>query len=132
MNGNLFLIRGLPGSGKSTFARKLVNSTGGVWFEADHYFTGNGGYHFDHTKLADAHDWCYNETHSAMDEGIGNIVVSNTFTRERELAPYVELAKHYGYQAIVLITENRHGNESVHDVPEETMAKMRNRFSIKL
>jgi hypothetical protein len=60
------------------------------------------------------------------------IVVSNTATTERELEPYLKLAKSYGYIVVSLIVENRHGNKSVHGVPDETLEKMRKRFSVKL
>jgi hypothetical protein len=55
-------------------------------------------------------------------------------TSEKELAPYIELAQKYGYQIISLIVENRHGNKSVHDVPDETLDRMEVRLkgSIKL
>lgn len=132
MKGNLYLIRGLPGSGKSTFARTLVNSLGGVWYEADHFFMENGEYKFLPEKLHRAHQWCMGRAEEAMAYGVPNVVVSNTFTKESEMAFYISTAQAWGYKVTVLVVENRHGNGSVHDVPEETMAKMRNRFSIKL
>jgi hydroxymethylpyrimidine/phosphomethylpyrimidine kinase len=48
------------------------------------------------------------------------------------MEPYFEMAKNHGHEVTVLIVENRHGNKSIHDVPEETIQKMKNRFSIKL
>jgi hypothetical protein len=45
---------------------------------------------------------------------------------------YFDLANTYGYKIVSLIIENRHGNKSIHNVPEETMDKMKNRFEIKL
>jgi len=60
------------------------------------------------------------------------IVVSNTSTTEKEMEPYLKLAEKYDYKVVSLIVENRHGNKSVHNVPDETMEKMRNRFEIKL
>ena len=80
----LIILRGCPGSGKSTFAKTL----GGAHFETDMYFVSDDGtYNFDPSKLRDAHNWCQNNVHTAMIEnntsGINKtIVVSNTFTQE--------------------------------------------------
>lgn len=49
-----------------------------------------------------------------------------------EMEPYYKLAEQYGYRVSTIIVENRHGSSSVHDVPSETIDKMRNRFQIKL
>ncbi|MNH05797.1 hypothetical protein D3C79_651440 [compost metagenome] len=68
----------------------------------------------------------------AMDEGDADVIISNTFTTEKELKPYLALAEECGYRVTTLIVENRHGNSSIHGVPDETMTKMRNRFSVKL
>lgn len=127
----LFIVRGLPGSGKSTFAEmlaeKMVN-----WFEADMFFEHAGEYKFEPKRLPAAHGWCQLKVETAMQEGFETVVVSNTFTRESELAPYVELATKYGYKVVSTIVENRHGGCSVHDVPLHTMEAMEKRFSVKL
>jgi len=52
----LFLLRGLPGAGKSTLAKSL----GGKHIEADMYFEYEGKYKFDASRLKEAHDWCQN------------------------------------------------------------------------
>ena len=55
MEKRLILVRGIPGSGKSTFARSL----GGVHYEADMFFLDEmSNYVFDVTKIKDAHSWC--------------------------------------------------------------------------
>ena len=60
------------------------------------------------------------------------IVVSNTFTQEWEMKTYFDLAGKNGYKVFSIIVENRHGGETVHNVPKETLEKMKNRFEIKL
>jgi predicted kinase len=134
----LIILRGLPGSGKSSFANFIWSS--GVIFEADKYFYDkDDNYNFDTSKLHDAHKWCQSEVENAMIENMKSngvyfpeIVVSNTSTTEKELQPYLDLATKYDYKVVSLIVENRHGNSSVHNVPDETIDKMRNRFEIKL
>jgi len=133
----LYLVRGLPGAGKSTFAETLAETLGCLdFYEADDYFycheDGIEGYHFNISKLPNAHEYCRTITRRAMQSNDRNIVVSNTFTREKELKPYLDLATEYGYSVTSIIVENRHGNQSIHGVPIETLEKMRNRFSIKL
>jgi predicted kinase len=126
----LVLLRGVPGAGKSSFANFVWNS--GVIFEADKFFdTPDGGYKFDGAKLKEAHEWCRARTEDTMKHGY-NIVVSNTFTMEWEMAPYFELAEKYGYQTSCLIVENRHNGENVHGCPVDKIKQMEDRFEIKL
>jgi hypothetical protein len=45
---------------------------------------------------------------------------------------YYELAEKYGYTVYSLIAENRHNGVNVHDVPEDKLKAMKERFEIKL
>ena len=134
----LYIVRGLPGSGKSTFAKKLVGDDFLVC-EADKYFSdAEGNYNFDVTKLKDAHKWCHDRVETYMKDSLVNdqwyreIAVSNTFTQEWEMQPYFELAKKYDYTVFVTIVENYHGGKNVHGVPDDKLEVMRNRFEFKL
>jgi predicted kinase len=134
----LFLVRGLPGSGKSTFAQALVGSDFLVC-EADKFFYDKeGNYNFDATKLKEAHESCRNRVETYMKDSLVNdqfyreIAVSNTFTREWEMQAYIDLAAQYDYRVFSIIVENRHGNSNVHGVPDEVVKNMKDRFEIKL
>jgi predicted kinase len=137
MNKKLYIVRGLPGSGKSTFAEALVGSDFLVC-EADKYFMFNGEYKFDATKLKEAHESCRTLVETYMKDSLLNdqfyreIAVSNTFTQEWEMQAYLDLAKQYGYTVFTVIVENRHGGVNQHGVPDEVLTKMRDRFEIKL
>jgi energy-coupling factor transporter ATP-binding protein EcfA2 len=124
----LFLLRGVPGAGKSTLAKSL----GGMHIESDKYFMDGDEYKFDPSKLKDAHAWCQNAVRVWAKNSVEKIVVSNTFTQEWEIDYYFELAKEHGYRVYSLIVENRHGNKDVHNVPEEKLLQMKQRFEIKL
>jgi predicted kinase len=130
----LYIVRGIPGSGKSTFSKTL----GGIHIEADQYFVDvEGNYNFDGSKIKLAHEYCRTQTEAWMKTdgdqvNVNKIVVSNTFTQEWEMEPYFELAKKYGYKVFSIIVENRHGGTNVHGVPEEKIEQMKNRFKIKL
>jgi predicted kinase len=124
----LILLRGLPGSGKSTFAEVI----GGFRCEADMFFMEDGEYKFDINRIKEAHRWCKEQCESFMVREKPKVIVSNTFTQEWEMEDYYDLAKRYGYKVTSVIVENRHGGESIHSVPDATLGNMRNRFSIKL
>ena len=131
---NLYLLRGLPGSGKSTLAEQL----GGSHFETDKYFYDkDGNYNFDASKLKNAHNWCQDYVGNAMilNHTTGEnktIVVSNTFTQEWEMKPYMDMAKEWGYRVFTIIVENRHGGVNQHGVPDEKLQQMNDRFETKL
>jgi predicted kinase len=130
----LYIVRGIPGNGKSTFAKSL-NCT---HFETDMYFTDSeGNYKFVPQKIKEAHQWCQDSVNTAMilNHTSGEnetIVVSNTFTQEWEMTPYFEMAEKYGYMVFSIIVENRCDSKNIHGVPEEKLEQMRKRFEIKL
>jgi predicted kinase len=125
----LFIVRGLPGSGKSTFAKQLTSNV----FEADHFFYDeNCVYKFDPSKIKDAHQDCQDNVRYAMESNIPKIAVSNTFTQEWEMSPYFILAEKYGYSIFTVVVENRHGGKNVHGVPDDKLEIMKERFQFKL
>ena len=128
----LYIVRGIPGSGKSTFAKTLVNKDY-CHKEADMFFVdGDGSYNFEPSKIKDAHKWCQEEMDFLMRLDHSPVVVSNTFTQEWEMEPYFELAKTYGYKVFSIVVENRHEGTNQHGVPDEVLTKMRERFETKL
>ena len=91
----LTLIRGLPGSGKTSLADELIDAyTRGI--EADSYFYDDyGNYVFDEISCVHAHEWCQHRTCEMLKDGY-NVVVSNTFTTLREMKEYYLMAKELG------------------------------------
>jgi predicted kinase len=125
----LYIVRGIPGSGKSTFAKTL----GGQHYEADMFFIDEeGNYNFDVSKIKDAHQWCQSIVKTDMILEYPKIVVSNTSTQEWEMEPYFKLAKEYGYTVFSVVVENRHEGVNQHGVPEDKLQMMKDRFQIKL
>jgi predicted kinase len=123
----LLLVRGLPGSGKSTLAKNLI----GFYYhvETDMFWMQDGEYKWDANRLGEAHAWCLNRTRELMASGFSP-VVSNTFTTIKEMRPYFDLAKEFNIVPTVMVAQNEWGN--VHNVPEETLAKMKARFQFDI
>lgn len=133
MERALFILRGLPGAGKSTLAKSM----GAVYFEADMFFMEGNEYKFDMKKIRQAHEWCQNQVRISMKNAAGGmtpsrIAVANTFTQEWEMQAYYDMGKEYGFTVFTLVVENRHGGVNIHNCPEETMDKMEERFELKL
>ena len=122
----LTLIRGLPGSGKSTLAKMLVKQTGDKHFEADMFFTDEkGNYNWSADKITQAHAWCQESTRNFLEWNY-DVVVSNTFTTDKELKPYFDIALEFALTPVIITMQNNFGN--VHNVPVEAIDRMKNRF----
>lgn len=121
---SLILVRGLPGSGKSTIAKALIGFY--MHVETDMFWIDDqGNYDFRPSKLGEAHQWCRNRTTELMTAGF-SVVVSNTFTTKKELLPYFELAKEFDCVPQVILAQGKFGN--IHNVPPEVINQMAGRF----
>ena len=120
--GKLYIYRGLPGSGKSTAARK--NADVDFVFEADDYFMlPMIGYQYDRDMIRQAHEWCQWRTKTALDMGY-NVAVANTFTTYKEIAPYLSMTDNV---FIICCTGNF---KNIHNVPDDVINRMAQRFQI--
>jgi tRNA uridine 5-carbamoylmethylation protein Kti12 len=134
--GDLILLRGVPGSGKTTLGNIILfNTQSNIQdvLSADNFFVNEKGeYIFDSSKLKEAHNDCQVKCAERMRNQFSKIVVANTFTQEWEIEPYFTMAERYNYRIHSVIVENRHGGKNVHNVPEEKLEQMADRFQIKL
>lgn len=121
------MIRGLPGSGKSTVA-KAFKTAGAFHVETDMYW--GPEYKFDASKLKEAHEWCQNSVRQLFDKNVVTVVVSNTFTTAFELLPYFDIAKEFNIYPQVILCQGQFGN--IHNVPEEVIKKMEARFEYSI
>ena len=128
----LYLIRGLPGSGKSTFAATLARTLDCDHWEHDKYlYTEEGEYLWTEKRMAYAYRQCLRDTEETM-ERQEPVVVSNVFPTAKSLKNYRKLAEKYGYQVTYIVVENRRGGTNIHDVPQEALDNMREAFQVSL
>lgn len=104
----VYIVRGVQGSGKSTYSKELkcyhkrcqISSEEVVpqvkIFSADDYWINpeTGKYEFDVSKLGVAHKWCQLEFDKFLNSFMSNesfvAIVDNTNITKKEILPYVE------------------------------------------
>ena len=135
--GDLIILRGIPGSGKSTLGEAILYSpsstnTNNVLSADDFFIDENGNYNFNPEKIKEAHNQCQLKCAERMKLQLSKIVVANTFTQDWEMTPYFDMAERYKYRIHTIIVENRHDGKNIHGVPEDKLQIMKDRFEIKL
>lgn len=120
------VLRGLPGSGKSTFTSQLGGEA--IVCSADHYFERSGIYVFDPKMLFLAHRICRNKFEAAIDAGAPLVVVDNTNIKYKDWKDYLTYALEHGYHVTVAEAQERDIDVLIargkHGVPRPTYERM--------
>ena len=130
----LIILRGLPGSGKSSLANVLSEKNRWPVFSIDDFFTdpvtGHYSFRFADNHLAYKH--CQDRVEQAMQTHVEKIILDNTFTLSWEIEPYFNLASRHHYRVHVVTVENYHGGKNQHGISEEQVQKMAEKYRVKL
>ncbi len=131
---NLILLRGLPGAGKNSLAAVLSENGKYPVFAIDDYFTNKitGEYQFNFAENYLAYQQCETLCKQAMEQNITKVFVANTFTLDWELTPYFKLAAHFDYTLYVVTVEKYHDHQNIHEVSQEQLEKMAEKYKVKL
>lgn len=117
-DSQLVIVRGLPGSGKTTLAREISRACGYLHFENDLYFETEAGYVHNREQLGAAQRWCFQAARDALLAG-KKVVVSNVFTKVGHMRDFLKLTDS------VTVIECGGDYGSTHDVPAEVLQRMR-------
>lgn len=138
--GTVYILRGIPGSGKSTIAQTIRRKCGtacGIVSADDYFATPDGGYDYRPEDIAKAHAACYlsalrvvYQMDSLWDAAPGpgpSLVVDNTNIEAWAIAPYVALAQARGYDHLI-INRDVHPEvaipRGIHGVPPQRVWEM--------
>jgi predicted kinase len=123
----ILIMRGLPGSGKTTLAKTM---TGYVRCSADDFFMVEGEYRFDRNLLPEAHKTCRQNVEEALKAGL-NVIVDNTNVRLWQMQDYIDVARRYKATIAYVdlfdggCTDEELASRNVHGVPVENIETMR-------
>lgn len=113
----LRIVRGLPGSGKSTYARKF----GGILIESDMALYTGDQYIWTPERLDKAINWVRAMFQINVQYG-NDINLVGVFTREKNFRHHIEFAEKNGYKVEVIRCTADYGN--IHNVPQESLDRM--------
>ena len=135
-NRTVFLMRGLPGSGKSFLVNALTemyNDLNPVICSADSYFYDDHGiYRYNSGRIQDAHEHSQTMFQNALKEGKKIVIVDNTNVLAFEMRPYfIQSTKSpFTYRVIVVepktpwrFVPSQLAEKNSHNVPVETIHK---------
>jgi len=129
------IMRGVSGSGKSTFINTLadmmpdvnimVHSTDDLWMV-------DGKYCFDFKLLGEKHRQNADNFKESLEIGIDVVICDNTNIRAREYNKYVTMAKEHNYKVIEIVfypsSLKDHVARNTHNVPEDVLDSMRGKL----
>lgn len=138
----LVIMRGLPGSGKSSLARLILKSCYpnknfnlSLLSTDDYFLKGKNTYVYDVTKLQYAHAWNQSRAAVALQQGLNPVVIDNTNLEYWEMQPYILLGKNMGYTIEILepftswaFKVNELAKRNTHGVPKEKIKSMLTRY----
>lgn len=131
----ILIMIGLPGSGKSTFARhvKYDGLPKYILSQDDYLYDGFGVYKWSPQSVQKSVKWNFDRfTKAVEDESDKVIIVDNTNLKKSYIKKYAELGIKHGYQVYLIFMEEDDKKvlmkRGTHNVPESTMDKMITNF----
>lgn len=115
---NAIILRGIQGSGKSTFIKNYLKDINIC--SADNFFMSNGTYLFDFNLLHLAHKKCFEDFQNYIINS-QDVVVDNTNITSSSYKKYIDLAKQYDYNIIIIEFDGSkppeyYANRNLHNV----------------
>ncbi|XP_028392960.1 2',3'-cyclic-nucleotide 3'-phosphodiesterase-like [Dendronephthya gigantea] len=101
----MFILRGAPGSGKTTVARAILEQAKdqAIVCSADDFrYNENGEYVWQKEKLEETHNKCKKKAEEFAALGKPSIIIDNTNIRTFEVEPYMKIAQQYGYVVVLV------------------------------
>ena len=139
-NQELIIMRGIPGSGKSTEGKKIVGK--GITHSTDDLIDATGDYNGYFKKMVDSGNWSehgrmhhrnFLNAKESMKNGITPVIIDNTNIKAKEPKKYVEAALKMGFDENNIrivdvgdggVSAEELAKRNTHNVPLKTIQRM--------
>jgi len=142
MQKTVIINRGIPASGKSSFAKEIVSSLPQKGISAtvcstDKYFMIDGEYCFDLSKLREYHLKNQDRFKSALKDNVDVVICDNTNIEPWESNLYYHIAREFDYRVILMDFEPRDisahidaqsNDDYKHNIPKDILEDMKNSY----
>ena len=132
MNKTVIILRGAPGSGKSTWVENyfgydcdesvLCESVSADTYRYDNF----GDYIYKPEDNKKCHDLCFKEFCTLVSLQYDLLCVDNTNIKKNEYQRYVKYAQEHSYQVYQKVFTGDYSN--IHGVPDDVIQRMRDTF----
>lgn len=143
--GIVFILRGLPGVGKTELALLLQSKfsdpeRGAVILSSDDFFVNRETleYIFDMTKVDAAHKWNFKNFKTAIEKKIKTIIIDNSNIKSFHYSHYVDYAQRHNYRVVVALLPHNDASDkelslrTPHGINRNTIRRMRKDFEWEL
>jgi tRNA uridine 5-carbamoylmethylation protein Kti12 len=138
----VFILRGLPGCGKSHYAKSLCeelvdnDQNRFALCSTDDFFYSEKGYRFDKSRLSEYHNLNLVRFIRALSNNTPLVILDNTNIKKWEFAAHIEAAHAFGYQVKEVVVgeikdkamQHLYFQRNTHKVPLKTINKMAFQF----
>lgn len=129
MRKKALFVRGIPGSGKTTYAKVLARQLKCEFFEADQFMLDeDGNYAYDFDKLNAAHQQCVNAGVNTLENGAEHVVFANNFVKPFDHEVYFEKLNEKFDELDAQFYLCTYNGISEHNVPLSSIDRMRMNF----
>lgn len=153
--GRVVVMRGIPGSGKSTTAKWLASLMNGgegsfvikdcvscfqdasgkihaAIHSTDEYFMTDGVYKYNPANIGKFHTRNFQAFKDSLEGGIPLVIVDNTNTTRKEYQKYITVAEAAGYLVSLMVLPHPSlgiaAKRNTHNVPSDVIKKMLDRW----
>ena len=131
----LVIMRGLPGSGKSTRAKRYIAEmkpeSSGIFSADDFFIDPDGVYRWNGAKLDKAHEWNNERIKAAVEQNTQIVIADNVHAFLYDMRASIKIAEKHNYEVIYLkgdapwaLDPNECAKRSLHGISVAAVSNM--------